>query len=169
MDKVGRQRRASVGVCVKAMDRTVLEQNTVCVEFCGTRTGQQCSDGCMQRFPATALDAAPTLGFHVAPNLRSGEQVFDALIIDDGDTLTTLLLPKAKFVSKMRAFFDGHGLSPAELAVIDLVLQGHANREIAQRLFVSRQTLKTHLNNINKKLPTALSVEALRRRLRLEA
>ncbi|MBP9087148.1 MAG: helix-turn-helix transcriptional regulator [Kofleriaceae bacterium] len=123
----------------------------------------------MLRFPEAAQGSAPTLGFHVAANLSAGEQVFDALIIDDGDTLTTLLLPKATFVSKMRALFEGHGLSPAELAVINLVLQGHANREIAQRLFVSRQTLKTHLNNINKKVPISLGVEALRRRLRLEA
>lgn len=168
MDKVGRQRRASVGICIKAMDRTVLEQNSVCVEFCGARVGSQCHEGCMQRIPATSPSAAPTLGFHVEPNLCAGEQVFDALLIDDGDTLTTILLPKAKFVSRMRALFDGHGLSPAEVAVIELVLQGHPNREIAQRLFVTRQTLKTHLNNINKKLPTVLSVESLRRRLRLE-
>jgi DNA-binding NarL/FixJ family response regulator len=43
-------------------------------------------------------------------------------------------------------------LTPAESAVIELVATGVTNREIAQRLFVSVATVKTHLIHIYAKL-----------------
>ena len=40
--------------------------------------------------------------------------------------------------------------------------QGHSNREIARRLWVSEQTVKFHLSNIYKKLGITSRTEALR-------
>lgn len=43
-------------------------------------------------------------------------------------------------------------LSPRELEVLHGVMQGQSNEEIARRLFVSRQTIKTHMANVLRKL-----------------
>jgi len=43
-------------------------------------------------------------------------------------------------------------LSPRELEVIQLVIQGHKNRDIAQKLFISEKTVKNHLSAIFNKL-----------------
>jgi predicted ATPase/DNA-binding CsgD family transcriptional regulator len=64
----------------------------------------------------------------------------------------------------------GHGwpsVTPAELRVTALVAGGLTNPQIAERLFVSRNTVKTHLSHIYAKLGianrAALAAEAARR------
>jgi DNA-binding NarL/FixJ family response regulator len=44
------------------------------------------------------------------------------------------------------------GLSAREAEVMDLVTQGHTNRDIAVRLFLTEKTVKNHLNRIYAKL-----------------
>ena len=43
-------------------------------------------------------------------------------------------------------------LTPAERQVADLAGAGHSNREIAQRLYVTRRTVETHLTHVFAKL-----------------
>ncbi len=47
---------------------------------------------------------------------------------------------------------DRFKLSGREKEIAVLVIQGHSNREIAERLFIREQTVKGHLNNIFGKL-----------------
>ena len=54
------------------------------------------------------------------------------------------------------------GLSEKEASVLAELSQGHSNREIARRLWVSEQTVKFHLSNIYKKLGITSRTEALR-------
>lgn len=54
------------------------------------------------------------------------------------------------------------GLSEKEVSVLAELSQGHSNREIARRLWVSEQTVKFHLSNIYKKLGITSRTEALR-------
>ena len=46
-------------------------------------------------------------------------------------------------------------LTRAELSVVELAVQGHNNAEIAERLFVGRGTVKTHLAHVYAKLQIA--------------
>jgi DNA-binding CsgD family transcriptional regulator len=46
-------------------------------------------------------------------------------------------------------------LTPAERQVADLAAAGHGNREIAQRLYVTRRTVETHLTHVFAKLGTS--------------
>jgi DNA-binding NarL/FixJ family response regulator len=45
-----------------------------------------------------------------------------------------------------------HALTPREREVVLLLIQGLRNRDIAERMFLSEQTIKNHLNNIFAKL-----------------
>lgn len=45
-----------------------------------------------------------------------------------------------------------YNLTVREMEIIDLVKQGLTNNQIAQRLYISKHTVKTHLENIFKKL-----------------
>jgi len=54
---------------------------------------------------------------------------------------------------------DDSGLSPRELDVVKLTARGRTNAEIAQELFISIGTVKTHLSSIHTKLDTRNRVE----------
>ena len=60
-------------------------------------------------------------------------------------------------------------LSPRELEVLKLIVAGLSNQEIADKLFISLATAKTHVRNILNKLAvddrTQAAVHAMRRRL----
>ena len=43
-------------------------------------------------------------------------------------------------------------LTKGELEVLQLIADGHANREIAKQLFVSQETVKSHVRNILARL-----------------
>jgi len=52
-------------------------------------------------------------------------------------------------------------LSTRELAVLDCVAQGFSNREIADELFVSEQTVKNHMTSVLRKLNATDRVGAI--------
>ena len=50
-------------------------------------------------------------------------------------------------------------LTPTEQAVVALVAEGLSNPDIAERLFISRSTVKTHLNHVFTKLDVSSRAE----------
>lgn len=50
-------------------------------------------------------------------------------------------------------------LTAAELRVVKLVMEGLTNPQIASRLFVSAQTVKTHMKNVFRKLGVSSRAE----------
>lgn len=50
-------------------------------------------------------------------------------------------------------------LSASELNVVRLVAEGKTNREVADRLFLSRDTVHTHVSNVLRKLGLSSRVE----------
>jgi DNA-binding CsgD family transcriptional regulator len=55
-----------------------------------------------------------------------------------------------------------HGLSPVEEQVARLAAGGRSNVQIAEELFISRSTVKSHLSHIYAKLGVANRVELAR-------
>jgi two-component system, NarL family, response regulator LiaR len=53
------------------------------------------------------------------------------------------------------------GLTSRELEILKLMVHGDSNPDIAERLFVSRSTVKFHVSNILMKLGTATRTEAV--------
>jgi DNA-binding CsgD family transcriptional regulator len=49
------------------------------------------------------------------------------------------------------SFFEKYGISKREGEIIDLIIKGHSNREIEDKLFISLETVKKHIYNIYKK------------------
>lgn len=52
------------------------------------------------------------------------------------------------------------GLTPRELEILELIAAGHSNREIAEKLFVSENTVKTHSSRVFEKLGVNRRVQA---------
>ena len=69
--------------------------------------------------------------------------------------------------SRRRPSGGWESLTPTERKVAELVAEGMSNPEIAERMFITRATVKTHLSHIYRKLEvtnrTQLAAEATRR------
>ncbi len=59
------------------------------------------------------------------------------------------------------------GLSKRELEVLELMAKGHTNQEIADLLFVSLATIKSHASNIYDKMDVKRRTQAVQRGLDL--
>jgi ATP/maltotriose-dependent transcriptional regulator MalT len=55
------------------------------------------------------------------------------------------------------------GLSKREYEVLELIAAGHSNQEIADKLFISMSTVKTHVSNVLAKLDANRRTEAIAR------
>jgi len=53
------------------------------------------------------------------------------------------------------------GITPRELQILGLMAAGHSNREIAQQLFVSENTVKTHTGRVFDKLGARRRTQAV--------
>lgn len=53
------------------------------------------------------------------------------------------------------------GITPRELEILELIAQGLSNREIAARLFVSENTVKTHSSRVFDKLGARRRTQAV--------
>jgi two-component system, NarL family, response regulator LiaR len=55
------------------------------------------------------------------------------------------------------------GISRREYEVLELIAAGHSNQEIAEKLFVSTSTVKTHVSNVLVKLDARRRTQAIQR------
>lgn len=53
------------------------------------------------------------------------------------------------------------GITPRELEILELIAQGLSNREIAERVFVSENTVKTHASRLFDKLGARRRTQAV--------
>jgi DNA-binding CsgD family transcriptional regulator len=60
-----------------------------------------------------------------------------------------------------RARLDAFGITPRELEILVLIAEGLSNREIAARLFVSENTVKTHSSRLFEKLSARRRTQAV--------
>jgi DNA-binding CsgD family transcriptional regulator len=63
--------------------------------------------------------------------------------------------------TRNQAQLDALGITPRELEILTLIAQGLSNREIAGRLFVSENTVKTHCSRAFDKLGARRRTQAV--------
>jgi two-component system, NarL family, response regulator LiaR len=114
------------------------------------------------RLPAGQLDAAIAAGARgVLAKSLSAEELADALIaIHTGETVVS-----PAFRRPQEPSWPGHdfGLTQRESEVAAFLAEGYSNREIADALFVSEHTVKTHLKAIFRKAGVASRARAIAR------
>lgn len=148
------------GLCIKERDGTVTFQDANCATLCGDKRGTVCREGCMENFRLAAVDDAFERGIRVLKNLEcNGQTGIDAVLVSDGCEIITLLYDKREQIELQIKRLEELGLTRGELAVTRLALHGLSNREIGEKLFISTATVRTHLNNIYKKLPPELKTK----------
>lgn len=147
----------SLGVCVKNSEGQVEFQNSLCIEKCGIKGGEICDGQCVEKFHEVCRDQKVTReGFFHFPRLSLERGFADAVLVNDGNQLLTLLYPLEDKNSEKMQYYRQKNLTKRELEIASMLLKGLTNSEIALRLFISKPAVKTHINNIYKKVPVAM-------------
>jgi DNA-binding NarL/FixJ family response regulator len=85
--------------------------------------------------------------------IKGIHKVIDGELWADSSTMTQVVESLSrKFRVDSRPERGRKDLSERETEVVVLIASGHRNKEIASKLFISEQTVKTHLSNIFQKL-----------------
>jgi DNA-binding CsgD family transcriptional regulator len=72
-----------------------------------------------------------------------------------------VLVPATASFAPSQARLDELGLTKRELEILELIAAGLSNREIAERLFVSENTVKTHSSRLFVKLSAKRRTQAV--------
>lgn len=154
---------SKMGVCVKDLDQKIVFQNDLCKGVCGKLDSVVCKKGCMSMYLKSETCAAANEGAQLfSSRVLEDGKAYDIIVLNDGSTITTLLYPLGAKHDKEMEFLEQHGLSKREAEIMQMLVRGATNSEVAEKLGISRATLKTHLNNIYKKLPSSTGEELKR-------
>jgi len=141
----------NLAICKKDPSGRVFFQNEMCLRICGHREGQICSGNCMEKY--NVENPRSCEGTFQFQNMKIGNGAFDVIMVNDGEQILTLLFDLTRKYADQKAFFKKFYLTTRENEVLSCVNKGMTNQEIADALYISKKTLKTHINNILKKIP----------------
>jgi LuxR family maltose regulon positive regulatory protein len=120
---------------------------------------------CQEGFMRQIVDEGPTLGALVQRSLaqHNSSAVRDPLMGDYLQRLVQAFGPLPVDVDKMPAPAQGplEPLTRKEIRVLQLLVEGYSNSAMAEKLFVSDSTVRTHLRNINMKLDAHSRTQAV--------
>ena len=113
--------------------------------------------------PATIYEAGADAFLYKTTDANNFLEVFNA--VANGRNLKSQRLPQegcnAGSVAELR-----ETLTPRELQIIKLIVEGSSNREVAGSLFISEHTVRKHREHINQKLdvhsPASLAAFAIK-------
>lgn len=151
-----------IGICIKSTDTIVEYQNPMCENICGHQIGHKCAKGCITKLKTESGEIL-NAGYKLYRNTQVDNNNVDTIITNDGEKITTLLFKKEEDIQKQLNTLAKYNLSKSEIGVMKKFLEGYSNFEIAEHLFISKSTLRTHLNNIYKKIPSELKEEIISR------
>ncbi len=89
--------------------------------------------------------------------------LFTALGIWTGNKLTSRRRGDTEPFQKNEKAQQALGISDRECQVLALLAEGHSNSEIADRIFVSTNTVKTHLAHLYEKLEVSRRTQAVQK------
>ena len=154
----------NLGFCLKNSENVVVSQNSLCEKICGNQAGQMCSKLC-----SSLLEEIPPIsqGMHLHKDQVIENDRVDVMIAKLAEQNMTLLYPlesQEVYLNKQADYFKSYRLTKSEISIMLMAMNGMTNAEIAEKLFVSRSTVKTHFNNIYRKLPASAKTSSRRGR-----
>jgi len=149
--EAGRQRR----LLVLRLLRALALQRTGDVPAAVTQIGSTLQFACQEGFMRLILDEGPAVGALVLryQTLHDSGQMRDPLMGDYLQRLLQAFGPLPAEIESAPKLLGGvlEPLTRKEIRVLQLLVEGYSNSAMAEKLFVSDSTVRTHLRNINMK------------------
>jgi LuxR family maltose regulon positive regulatory protein len=156
-----RQRRVLSLRLLRALALQRMGDTPAALSTLGTALQWACQEGFMRQL----LDEGPALGALVQrfQTQHNSSAVRDPLMGDYLQRLVQAFGPLPVDVDTMPAPTQGplEPLTRKEIRVLQLLVEGYSNSAMAEKLFVSDSTVRTHLRNINMKLDAHSRTQAV--------
>jgi NarL family two-component system response regulator LiaR len=85
----------------------------------------------------------------------------ERIVIKEVPVAASIPTPAVASSNSERLKRDDRGITPRELEILGLIAQGMSNREIAGKLYVSENTVKTHSSRVFDKLGARRRTQAV--------
>lgn len=156
-----RERRVLTLRLLRALAQQRLGDTPAALSTLGSALEWACQEGFMRQ----VLDEGPALGALVqrCQTQHNSSPVRDPLMGDYLQRLVQAFGPLPVDVEKMPVPAQGplEPLTRKEIRVLQLLVEGYSNSAMAEKLFVSDSTVRTHLRNINMKLDAHSRTQAV--------
>lgn len=139
-------------VCVKDLKGEVKSQNSHCKDFCGDMSGQVCKKNCMEYVE----DLRTGSNSQLKTKCRFENKIFDLVLTKGEEAIVSLLFSQDDRLEEQVNSLKEHGLTKQEFLVATMAIKNFSNNEIAEKLFLSKSTVRSHLRNIYRKVPDNL-------------
>jgi DNA-binding CsgD family transcriptional regulator len=100
------------------------------------------------------------LGIWAGSKLIKPKNIKEVVFVEK---LVTVNVPQPVFSEPDQHEIEKRGISTRELEVLQLIANGLSNQEIADKLFVSLNTVKTHTSNLFIKLEVSRRTQAIQK------
>lgn len=142
----------SIGFCQRSKSGEVVFQNSICQQLCGNWLGRSCNVGCQRNQASPEIE--DEYGFTVLKDIHQEESTLvDAVKLVKIEQDFTFLFDKSELYLKLMNQLLVFNPSKMEIEVYSLVLRGYSNFEIADKLCISKNTVRSHINSLRKKIP----------------
>lgn len=122
MDLKQDENKEKFGICIKSQNAEVRFQNQKCLDLCGNQLNKKCEKGCMLRYANSKVDAVFDRNYKIIKNIETGDVLVDAIMINDGQNITSLLIEKNSAVADQMTQISKFKLSNSEMNVIERYL-----------------------------------------------
>lgn len=150
MEKEQIESSETFGFCQLDAQSKVVFQNKTSKKICGEKTDTECTT-CLDTLNPKSL--ASEEGLFSSKKMVINDTICDASLIKEKESATVILYPKSTAMER-KLYLNQFELTSREREIAELLLEGKSNAEIMTLLFISKATLKTHVNTLYKKVPT---------------
>lgn len=137
--------------CIRNNNGEVIFQNANSIENCCKDATLQCHLRCLPYIESSFKFKEIKSGLHLFKNKIIEKKEYDILVFKGDINTLILLYPIKDQIDDIKMRWKKSGLSPREIEVLTEKFLGAKNSEIAKKLYISKSTVKTHINNIFKK------------------
>jgi len=137
------------GFCKLDNTSKVVFQNKISKKVCGEKESETCHI-CSDILLA---DDEKNEGVFNNKKIQINDTFCNATLLKENEQSSIIFYPKTT-TQEHEIFLAAYRLTPREKEIATLLLSGKSNAEIIQSLYISKDTLKTHLSTLYKKIPS---------------
>lgn len=138
--------------CIRDSENNITYQNRNSKKKCSHLGHLLCQNRCLPHIKASSKINEVEFGPHYLKHKFIEGIEYDIILFKSFTKTLILLFPLKDQLINLKNKWSKKGITPREIEILTLKFYNKKNLDIAKTLFISKSTVKTHINNIFKKI-----------------